>query len=455
MKKILIRSFYVATMFLLLFSACTKPINNGEDDIDYKEKLFISEVMAEYYYWNTFIPKNVQSDGLAIADHFKLLLYSKDKWSWMMTGKEFNESETGVYKSYGGYLSQAIEFYNDYSIRVAYVHPGSPFDREGVKRGWRLTHLNGTAVETLIENNTFNSVYGQSSNTFKFLNAEQQVVEKVISSETISTKSVLKKAIFTNSDFPGLPHPVGYFHYLTFNANMTDDIVTAMEEFRDAGIKDLIIDLRYNGGGDVRAQEVLCNFVAPVSANGKVLAKRKHNKQLSDMDSDTKTMTIVNSATLSLGLDRVFIITGKGSASASEVLINGLKPLMDVKHVGSKTYGKPYGMYVIGYPNNTNPTYVFLPVCFATVNMNGEGDFVDGITPSVSIADDLYHDFGVGEARIAYCLSLIMNGQGTTPSVAPKTKVYGDDSKLRLVNDYDKPGYGSYTVTPPYLHGEK
>jgi hypothetical protein len=231
---------------------------------------------------------------------------------------------------------------------------------------------------------------------------------------------------------------------------MLDDINNAMSTFKAAGIKELILDLRYNGGGDGLATTLLANYIAPASANKKILARREHNDRYSSYDNDVQTQTIIERINGSLDLNRLFILTTKGSASASEVILNGLKPLMTVVHIGGTTYGKPNGMYILPYPdgNYNSPQFVFLPICFFSVNSTGYGHYVDGIVPDHYRPDDLYHDFGLQEDWLKSVLQYISIGsfpplpplgQGA-PSAAPA---------YRLTAPEDAPDYGVYTTRLP------
>ena len=417
--------------------------DNGKmpDDV---AKAYITDIMTDIYYWYDKMPSNVDSKNKDIFEHFDMLLYSQDRWSWMMTGKEYIEDETGVYISWGISLKQPIDHYNDYDIKIAYIHPDSPFTEEGVERGWTLTHINNVPVMQLVNAQNFDSEYNKSPNNFTFRDREGGVHTFDISSRTISTRSSLGYQVFTSEDFDGLTSPVGYFNYLTFNDNMLSDIDAAMAHFKSLGVKELILDLRYNGGGSGKAMEYLANYIAPASADGKFIALRRHNDKLTSWDNDSKSV-IKRINGKSLDLERIFFITGKGTASASEVLINGFSPLMNVVQVGGVTYGKPNGMYVIAFPedNYTSPEYVFLPIAYFTVNGEGNGNYVDGLTPDNKRADDLYHNFGVTEDNIKACLSYVVNN--SFPSLPTKAATKSS-SGHRIKTEVDKPGYGSYKV---------
>ncbi|OFZ11082.1 MAG: hypothetical protein A2465_03690 [Bacteroidetes bacterium RIFOXYC2_FULL_39_11] len=310
--------------------------------------------------------------------------------------------------------------------------------------------MNGTPVNTLIANGTFNSVYAQKTNQFTFKNHTGQSTTFTATARVITTRSYLNRMVFTGQEFEGLPHSVGYFNYLSFKATMLNDIDEAMAMFKSENVKELILDLRYNGGGDSKATSLLANYIAPVSAENKILARREHNEKYRSWDNDSETQTIIKRIAGSLNIDRLFILTTKGSASASEVILNGLKPVMTVVHVGSTTYGKPNGMYVLPYPegNYTSPQYVFLPICFFSVNSVGYGHYLDGLIPDHFRPDDLYHDFGLNDDWVKAVLQYVKTG--TFPPLPAKSQTtFPLTEGMKIKVDEERANWGAYTATTP------
>lgn len=432
-------------------SSCTKPEVPDSNPELTKAKTYLYELMGDVYYWYKDMPKNIDPKPInSIYNYFDTLLVSQDRWSWMMSGADYISSETGVYLTYGGSFSQPIDYYNDYGIRVRYVFANSPLSEKGVKRGYLLTHLNGTPVMDLIVANTFNSTISQTTNSFTFKDLAGISTTFTATAREVSTRSSLKTMVITSADFPNLPYPVGYFHYYAFKAGMLSDIDDAMATFKSAGIQELVLDLRYNGGGDGQATSLLANYIAPASAEGKIIARREHNDKLAQYDNDQTTMTIVKRVANSLNLSRIIILTSKGTASASEVILNGLKPLMNVVQIGRTTYGKPNGMYVWFYPENnqTNPDYVFLPIAFFSVNSIGAGHYESGIVPDNDRPDDLYHDFGLQEDWLKTALTFITTGQ-YLPLPAKPAAVKSLTPVGRIATDEDSRSYGIYKAERP------
>lgn len=414
-----------------------------------------------YYYWHDDMDSTVkslnQSDYKDIYEFFEATLYPRDRWSWMADGSYFAQSETGEYEgTWGASLTQQIEYYNDYDIRVAYVFPGSPFAKNGVKRGWILTEIAGRPVMETVRDGSFYAEYNKSPQTFTFAEDDGAVHTFTAELASVDTRSSIKTTVFQPSDFPGLSEPVGYFNYLTFNASMLDDIHDAMSYLKAANVHKLILDLRYNGGGDSRASQLLVDYLAPSSANSKPYVHRSHNKAHASED----VISYVSRMPNALDLDALYVIGGDGTASASELVINGLRPFLDLTLVGDTTYGKPNGMYVFMYPGTpTNMArynagdystleYAFLPICF--FNKNGVGDLIpeDGFIPDNYRPDDLKHDFGVEEDNIKACLTKIVTGSFPdlpAPRVRVATRAASSKAVLRTAKD--NPFYG-LTIEP-------
>ena len=455
-------------------------------DVDYAAKSFLrKECMDVYYYWRDQVKSrnaSLKPYNYDIYDFFDKMLYEKDRWSWMCDREYYVSSETGVYSgTWGVSLGQAVDYYDDYGIRVCYIYPGSPLEPYGVTRGAWLTHIDGYDISTMSSEamlNYFYDHYNKYTQTFTYrLVNGVDTTFTVTKAMSLATHPGLITRVFQPGEFPGLTEPVGYFHYLAFKSNFLDDIDNAMKTLHDAGVKKVIIDLRYNGGGDTRASQLLVDYLAPKAAEGKTYVVLKHNSYVAELDETSEVIASTRAEyahgnkTLEaywdkvypnrLGLDGIYFITGSGTASASEVVMNGLKPFYGEKlqMVGDTTYGKPNGMYVLMYPGSdadydaynegdfSRLKWVFLPICFFNQNSLGQQIPVDGFIPDNHRPDDLYHDFGVEEDLIKACLTHITTGRyPALPSARTKASVRRG---VRLPLEEDSPGYGLYTHPRP------
>jgi len=464
--KILNPLFAFAAAFLMLF---TNSCNRIDPEDSKSEETLVKRYMKEdlfskYYYWNEEVTeknKKVDIANYGIEDCFNALLYSKDRWSWMCDKDSYVQKETGVYTGTWGFaIAQPYEYFNSSSIYVSLIYPGSPLEQYGVTRGAMVKCIAGKSVEAPLTSdkvNIYNTEIKKSTQTFTFtLTNGKDTTFTASRAMSLSTRSSHRVMIFNQDDFEGLNEPVGYFNYLSFNQNMTGDITSAMKSFKDAGVKKLIIDLRYNGGGSSVASELLINYLAPKTANGLVYVNRIHNKLLSKNDWDESTKIERNAD--ALDLDRIYFITGEGTASASEMVINGLEPYMDILAVGDTTYGKPNGMYVFYYPSDKSSIqqfnsgdydglkYVFLPISFYNTNSKGVQIPDDGMIPDHYCPDDVFHDFDAQEANIKACLSHIVTGSFPGLPKRYGTKSLTDNGILIKPEWETDPHYGLYTV---------
>jgi hypothetical protein len=172
--------------------------------------------------------------------------------------------------------------------------------------------------------------------------------------------------------------------------------------FAAEGINDLIVDLRYNGGGYVTVQQKLANWLVPSLASGQLMMKEQFNDKYTEYNT-----TDVFHKLGSLNLNRIYFIVSHSTASASELLINNLKPFMDVQLVGpSKTYGKPVGFF----PVPVGDWYIF-PVSFRSTNKNNQGNYFNGLDLNSQVFDGLDKDWGdITESCLQSVLSNITKG---------------------------------------------
>lgn len=463
----------ILTITLVITALCecnrVSPEESSQREAKEKALKFLRDnVMKTYYYWNTDVPNLGYSYETDIYDYFDNLLVPQDRWSWMMDGPTYvADNEGTVTLTYGASIGQPIEYYDDYSVCVRYVYPGSPFDKAGVRRGWIITGIDGEETSSLIISDKFTDLFfypsTNTSHRFTFTTPEGTVETRdITATPSLSTRPGLVKKIFTDKDYPGLTEPVGYFHYLAFKAEkdpsgkpMIDDIVEAMDYFAANDIKKLILDIRYNGGGDSRASDTLVSYLAPAASNNEIYVRRYCNGILGPYYNENTTVHI---AADKPEFDRIYFITGKSSASASEMVLNGLKPLADIQHVGDTTYGKPNGMFVFLYPNDLKAydyddysrlEWVFLPICF--YNLNGKYEYIpdDGMIPDNYRPDDLFHDFDASEDNIAACLHHVAFGRyPRLPELKrqPKTRSAAKGVKIPLTEEERCSEWGTYTI---------
>lgn len=349
--------------------------------------------MQDVYLWYDKLPAtfNTRSYSDPESEMDALRAYQPlDKWSFVEKAADFNSYfSDGETKDFGFWIKYDAN--ND--LRVRYVYAQSPAGKAGVERGWKLTGINGKSIASLSDDAIVSAFYEATSTAFGFQKPDGSSVTVPLTTATYTLNTVL----YTNT-YTVAGKKVGYLVFNSFTGTPSqNELKAALTQFETAGISELIVDLRYNGGGDVDTQTMLANALAPTSVTrSSVMFSYRHNKKLSDRDETTRF-----AKTGTLNLSRIFFITTSSSASASELLINNLKPYLDVKLIGSATHGKPVGMYGFEVMD-----YVIAPIAFKTVNAKNVGDYYDGIAVDASVADGLAKNWG---DPLENCLATALN----------------------------------------------
>jgi hypothetical protein len=241
-----------------------------------------------------------------------------------------------------------------------------------------------------------------------------------------------------------LPVSGGKVGYIVFNDHLLPaegQLIAAFTQLSQQNISELVLDLRYNGGGYLYIASQVGYMIAGAATQGKTFEKLIfNNKRISDNASTDSTTPFYNiasglasSGTVSsttlpqLGLNRVFIIAGPGTCSASESLINGLRGIdVQVVLVGGTTCGKPFG-----FTAKDNCGISYFPIEFSGVNAKGFGDYADGFAANCPVADDFDHALGdPAELRLSAALNYITTGQCPATRFAPQVGTGGTGGQV-------------------------
>jgi carboxyl-terminal processing protease len=183
----------------------------------------------------------------------------------------------------------------------------------------------------------------------------------------------------------------------------TAALSAAFGRFAEAGVDELVLDMRYNGGGLLSVAQHLGGLIGGAGTSGQPFVRFVHNDKQSARNS---TLTFPQPAN-ALGVSRLVVIATRSSASASELVINALRPFMEVVVVGERTYGKPVGQYGFDFCDKT-----LFPVAFSTKNARDEGDYFGGIPADCAAPDDYAHAFGdPSEGSLSAALGFIATGR--------------------------------------------
>lgn len=373
--------------------------------------------MRSWYFWADRSP-DVAPDGFAgVEDYFAALLYTgsdgafpADRWSYISRSEDF-ELFYGAGQTLGfGVMVAGLEILDtpEQPLWVRYVEPGSPADTAGLRRGDQLLSLNGVAVSTLVAANDFSALSATAAGQSLNLTLRREGVEYSLS----LTAAVYDLAPVPQAQVLNSPsgRKVGYLLVKDMIDPVRDGASAAFSQFRSAGVQDLVIDLRYNGGGLVSVAAQLASYVAAQHTAGQVYTQLRYNSQ----HPEANTTFRFSDPSQALQLERVYVLTGPRTCSASEQLINALQAFVPVTTVGDTSCGKPVGFL----PDDDGCGAVFSAVKFDSVNALGAGGYYNGLNANCPEAENFAQPLGSsGEPLLARALALA-DGQSCPATAA-------------------------------------
>jgi C-terminal peptidase prc len=368
------------------------------------QNIFVRDVLDEYYYWYRELPRLNVSNYPSPEAYLEAARYRPlDQTFSYITSRAANEAFYGDSQFVGfGFSTQT----NPTELRVLQVFPDSPASEAGLARGARIVEIDGRRVSDLIATGEIGGAFGASeigvARTLVFGTRTGEERRATLTKRVVTIPTVSLTRTF---DIDG--RRVGYLFFRNFVEPSYDALTQAFGALREAGATDLVIDLRYNGGGLVDVAVHLGSLIGGAVTEGRVFATFEHNDKNPSLDETLRFESKPNALTL----PRLFVITTRASASASELLINSLRSHIPVTVIGDPTYGKPVGQY--GFPFCDK---VLAPVAFKLVNADGQGDYFGGIPPDCVAADDTEHDLGAAEeASLREALVVIRTGACSLP----------------------------------------
>ena len=456
---------------LLLIAVFTFQSCQDNDDIPPPQGLaiqnFIWNGMNQYYLWTDEVP-NLDEDRFTDQTTLNIFLqnYSKpedlfaalrvdankDKFSWIVDDYlELEGQLQGTTKNNG--LEFGLRYRTGSTTElvglVRYIINDSDASTKNIKRGDIFTAVNGTQLTI---SNYQSLLFGANENYTLNL-ADYNGTDFVSNGKSVNlTKNVLtENPILINKVITAGTRKIGYLMYNGFFANFDIKLNEAFASLKAQGITDLVLDLRYNGGGSVQTATRLASMITG-QFTGQVFAKQEWNKDINDYFERENPSALINSFTdkiestqiNSLNLTKVYILTTTSTASASELVINGLEPHINVVQIGDVTTGKNVGSVTLydsptfGSTNrNPNHRYAMQPIVLKIVNSVGFGDYFNGLQPDFLVKESI-STYGVlgdpSEPLLSYAIGKIT---GTNRTLRPNTTTdfeFFKDSKFMFGN---------------------
>jgi C-terminal processing protease CtpA/Prc len=400
------------------------------------EKSWVRSYVDEKYLWYQDVPTIDAAQYTSAALYFDDLKTpaknsagtALDRFHWSETKAVYDQWSTGVGVDYG--IEWAIAASSPpRDFVVANVEPLSPAFGKFL-RGDKIMSIDGVDFINGTDKTALNNGLSPSdatAHTFVVQRAGQNLT-LTISAGKFDTTPVRYQKVITDNGVK-----FGYLYYDSMIAKSQQGLIDAFSYFRDQGATELVLDLRYNGGGLLSISSQLAFMIAGRTATaGKIFNRLVYNDKRS---SENYTYDFLGYALNSnfyldytrplptLNLSRVTLLVDKGTASASEAVINGLRGInVTVTLIGATTYGKPYG-----FTPQPNCGRYYYAVEFKGQNHQAFSDFDAGFAPTCSVADDLAHPLGdPAEARLAEALQYRRTGRcSANPSAVASIKAMG------------------------------
>jgi len=385
------------------------------------QKLFVASVMYTAYYWNDKLPPwsslrlDQYDSPAAVLDalRYKLL----DRYSNVQDAAALQSFYAGKLVGLGYRLTRL----EDGTVQVLEVYAGSPAASGGMQRGMTLDLINGLSPAQIDELDAWGSVFGADE---PGVLVDLEVTDRTGAAQhlTLEKAELQVTGVADSQLFDTDTGKVGYLLFDQFIGPSADALRSTFAAFQREGVTQLVVDLRYNGGGEMDVAQELASLLVGPAKTGSTFVTYDFNDNLSSWE----TTAPIDDYPEGLSLPKIAFIVGSGTASASEALVNGTVPLAEVGIIGERTYGKPVGFNGFRFCGQ-----ILQPVTFALANADGASDYYDGLAPTCEVSDDLAHELGdPAEARLTAALRWLADGTCPTPPATTAASALGVSANL-------------------------
>lgn len=393
---------------------------------------WILEKMRTYYLWEPSLPAS--ATGAETTAFFNSLKHPADRYSAIYNGQDHRTIPRGMLRTVGmDYYIVSLPQGVTAGI-VSFVIPGTAAALNGLKRGDYFTRINGTRLTAANAAQLGNALLQQNESTITLAKIPNGGQPEETATLRLENRTIVENPLYRSEVWNEAGKNTGYIFLNNFDDYYNRNILQAVQQLKAAGISELILDLRYNPGGSVTGAALLSALIAPgideqqqfvqFAGNARQgVQMRSFKDLLSTPSGDNKTIPFSELQPARLKLPRVFILSTGITASAAELMINNLKPYMDVVQIGETSQGKDVGAVSIADERIPRRIpWVLLPVTFRLANARGEGNYSDGITPQYVVDEKSQLPLlPVGDRKdplIARALAVI-TGQGRVERQAP------------------------------------
>ncbi len=393
--------------------------------VDVTVQDFMWKAMNFWYFWQGEVP-NLADTRFTTNEEYTTFLasetdpakffddklaFSEDRFSFHSPDyKELTQALAGVSKNNGMEFG-LVRFgdSDDLFGYVRYILPNSDASTKDISRGELFTGVNGASLNL---SNYIDLLFGDADTyTLNMATlANNTITPNGKEVELTKQANFAENPVFLDKIFDIQGQKIGYLMYNGFTNEYDEDLNAAFGRFVAGGVTDLVLDLRYNGGGSVNSARLLSSMIYGTNTSDLFLRQRWNDKiqaqlsqaQLEDYFAETTGQTPVNT----LNLSKVYILATNSSASASELVMNGLAPYLNVVHIGETTRGKNefsitmvddvdsnFGPFIYNpeRESNINPdnSWAIQPLVGRNENADGFSDYTMGLVPSIELPEAL------------------------------------------------------------------
>jgi C-terminal processing protease CtpA/Prc len=357
------------------------------------QKQFVLDGLYAWYLWNNLLPADIDIADYTTPEELVRVVTTT------FGPKDADGNPTDRFSSVGSAQADA-EFFGEGrfegfgfsyrtvdaaadDIRLSRVFSDSPAANGGLARGQQFVSLDGRSISEIQANEGIGAVFSNNTTLqFEMRRTDGSVFSSSITKGVVTISPVPQRRVID----AGNGVMIGYMELAQFIGTAGPIINDVFAEFIAAGVDDIIIDLRYNGGGLVSTANLLGDYLGAFANDGRVFSETRFNADRAAANDSTEFFQRQGN---SIDLGRLVVIASRGTASASELVTNSLEAYFDVTIVGDSTFGKPVGQIGLTFCDK-----ILRPTSFKTVNAAGEGDYFDGLPVDCPAADDLNFEVG-------------------------------------------------------------
>lgn len=425
--------FNYIILILLMVIACKK---QSDAVILSDLNQWITDSMKVYYYWNEKLPHTLVNHSEPTV-FFRSLLNEEDRFSYIYDPDQLNTEYSSF--AWYGFAYELLEVPQQpgyFAGVITLVVPGGPADLQGLERGDYFISVNGipldySNIETIVRTI-------KSGHLLRLTIADWQTNQWLATKNIeISSRPFSEPAVYISNVFETGYTKAGYLFYNTFNASADQQLLSVIALLKQQNINELILDMRYNPGGDVSSAAKLAAVLCNVKENDLFVIYQANKNGGERRSSFEQTIRETNNSTASfsallpyrLALQRVIVLVSDKTASAAELLINNMKPYIEVIAIGTATMGKNMASFAINDQRIPQQYRVVMyPLVFKLYNASHEGDYSRGLMPDYIIDEmtelPLKHFGSINDPLLKKALEIT--------GFIPATQTYSEKKNVHL-----------------------